>query len=221
MASLTWRGPAAYVSLLNGIRAFRSDLMGLEPALVPEELQALVDRQDALALDFTQTVLYTSHWDMISIDQTPPAELNGLIKTWSESFAARSLYAASLQEYKASDEYSLWYDETVFVTSEDEKSKITPDGFMPTAEKRLEIWAAKSTASKIDFMLLRASLTREQEHKKLCVAIVRSMTFQLRSCELAISSHFEAKATDVVQAITPPKRSRDEEDTSQPNKKQC
>jgi hypothetical protein len=61
MATLKWTGPAAYVSLLNSIRAFRSDLMGLDPSLAPDELEALVSRQDALALDFTRTVLYTSH----------------------------------------------------------------------------------------------------------------------------------------------------------------
>ena len=54
--------------------------------------------------------------------QTPPTELNALIKTWFESFAAGSLYTASLQEYKASDGYSLWCDETVCVTAENEKS---------------------------------------------------------------------------------------------------
>ena len=221
MATLKWTGPAAYVSLLNSIRAFRSDLFGLDPCLAPDELEALVIRQDTLALDFTRTVLYTSHWDMISIDQTPPTELNALIKTWSLSFAAGSLYAASLQEYKASDGYSLWCDETVCVTAENEKSGITPGYFMPTAEKRLKIWAAKSTASKIDFMLLRASLTRVQEHKKLCIAIVRAMAFQLRSCELKLTHHSETKATSVVLATTPPKRSRDEQNSSQANKKQC
>ena len=221
MATLKWTGPAAYVSLLNSIRAFRSDLMGLDPSLAPDELEALVSRQDALALDFTRTVLYTSHWDMMSIDLTHPTELNALIKTWSESFAAESLYALSLQEYKASDQYSLWCDETACVTAENEKSKITPDYFMPTAEKRLKIWAAKSTVSKIEFMLLRASLTRVQEHKKLCIAIVRSMVFQLRNCELKLTYHFQTKATSVISATTPPKRSRDEHNSSQGNKKQC
>jgi hypothetical protein len=73
----------------------------------------------------------------------------------------------------------------------------------------------------IDFMLLRASLTRVQEHKKLCIAIVRAMAFQLRSCELKLTHHSETKATSVVLATTPPKRSRDEQNSSQANKKQC
>ena len=68
-------------------------------------------------------------------DERSCDELNVLIKSCAVTFASNFCQ----QERLASKECSLRHDETVCVTSEQEKARITPDGSMLTADNRLEL----------------------------------------------------------------------------------
>ena len=94
-------------------------------------------KQQALVNRFTEIACVGRH--TCPTFERSHDELNVLIKSCAVTFASESCQQAPL----ASEEYSLWHDETadetVYVTFEQQKAKITPDGSMLTADNRSEI----------------------------------------------------------------------------------